>query len=63
MRRFRCRSRPPTAAPVKHEVVTGDDRGGIAVSGSRLFYSGDTSTGRFDLQSSWASPSVAPSTP
>ena len=35
---------------VEHEVVTGDDRGGIAVSSSRLFYSGDTSTGRFDLQ-------------
>ncbi|MBK6532174.1 MAG: hypothetical protein IPF99_22030 [Deltaproteobacteria bacterium] len=36
---------------VDHLAVTGDDRGGIAVSGARLFYSGDTSTGRFDLQS------------
>lgn len=35
---------------VEHEPVTGDDRGGIAVSSARLFYSGDTSTGRFDLQ-------------
>ncbi|MDB4930182.1 MAG: hypothetical protein JWM10_2666 [Myxococcaceae bacterium] len=36
---------------VEHDAVTGDDRGGIAVSNDRLFYSGDTSTGRFDLQS------------
>jgi hypothetical protein len=36
---------------VDHEAVTGDDRGGIAVSNERVFYSGDTSTGRFDLQS------------
>ncbi|MDB4930779.1 MAG: Tryptophan synthase alpha chain [Myxococcaceae bacterium] len=36
---------------VEHAAVTGDDRGGIAVSNDRLFYSGDTSTGRFDLQS------------
>jgi hypothetical protein len=36
---------------VEHVAVTGDDRGGIAVSDDRLFYSGDTSTGRFDLQS------------
>ncbi|MDP3213212.1 MAG: hypothetical protein Q8S73_03840, partial [Deltaproteobacteria bacterium] len=35
---------------VDHLAVTGDDRGGIAVSGARLFYSGDNSTGRFDLQ-------------
>ena len=34
---------------VDHEAITGDDRGGIAVSPQRMFYSGDTSTARFDL--------------
>lgn len=29
--------------------VTGDDRGGIAVSSSRVFYTGDLATGRFAL--------------
>jgi hypothetical protein len=32
-----------------HTVTTGDDRGGIAVSPSQLFYTGDTDTGRFNL--------------
>ena len=34
---------------VDHNTVTGDDRGGIAVSPTRLFYSGDNATARFDL--------------
>ncbi len=34
-----------------HDAVTSDDRGGIAVGSSSMFYSGDTSTGRFDLDS------------
>ncbi len=33
---------------VEHAAVTGDDRGGIAMGATGLFYSGDTSTGRFD---------------
>jgi hypothetical protein len=36
-------------AVVDHNAVTGDDHGGIAVSPTRLFYSGDTATARFDL--------------
>ena len=31
-----------------HDAVTGDDRGGIAVGTSSMFYSGDSATGRFD---------------
>ena len=34
---------------VDHGTVTGGDRGGIAVSSARAFYTGVTSTGRFDL--------------
>ncbi len=41
---------PNNCNTVEHAAVTGDDRGGIAVTNDRLFYSGDTSTGRFDLQ-------------
>ena len=41
---------PNNCNTVEHVAVTGDDRGGIAVTNDRLFYSGDTSTGRFDLQ-------------
>jgi len=37
------------SAVVDHLAVTGDDRGGIATSNTRLFYSGDTVTGRFSL--------------
>jgi Stigma-specific protein, Stig1 len=33
---------------VEHVSSTGDDRGGIALGTSTLFYSGDTSTARFD---------------
>jgi hypothetical protein len=33
----------------EHDLLTGDDRGGIAVSGSHVFYSGDDSTARFAL--------------
>jgi hypothetical protein len=36
-------------AVVDHNPATGDDRGGIAVSSTRLFYSGDVATARFDL--------------
>jgi len=32
---------------VEHAGITGDDRGGIAVSGSRVFYNGDAQTGHF----------------
>lgn len=37
------------AAIVDHDSVTSDDRGGIAVSTSRVFYTGDAVTGRFAL--------------
>lgn len=32
---------------IEHVAVTGDDRGGIAVSSSRVFYNGDNATGHF----------------
>jgi uncharacterized repeat protein (TIGR01451 family) len=34
---------------VDHNALTGDDRGGIAVSSNRVFYTGDNSTARFAL--------------
>jgi hypothetical protein len=34
---------------IEHNTVTGDDRGGIAVSASQVFYTGDGATGRFGL--------------
>jgi uncharacterized repeat protein (TIGR01451 family) len=34
---------------VEHDSLTGDDRGGIAASGSHVFYSGDSATARFAL--------------
>lgn len=34
---------------VEHFALSGDDRGGIAASASRLFYSGDSATACFDL--------------
>jgi VCBS repeat-containing protein len=34
---------------VTHDAVTGDDYGGIAASGSQLFVTGTTATGRFNL--------------
>jgi hypothetical protein len=37
------------SAIVDHDSVTGDDRGGIAVSTSRVFYTGDSATGRFSI--------------
>ena len=37
------------AAIIDHDSVTNDDRGGIAVSTSRVFYTGDSVTGRFAL--------------
>jgi hypothetical protein len=36
---------------VEHNAVTGDDRGGIALSNQRVFYSGDSALGAFDRQS------------
>jgi hypothetical protein len=33
---------------VDHDSLTGDDRGGIAVSSNRVFYTGDNSTARFN---------------
>ena len=38
-----------SCAVLEHAAVTGDDRGGIAMGATGLFYSGDTATGRFDL--------------
>jgi hypothetical protein len=35
----------------EHERITGDDRGGIAYAGSRVFYTGDTATVAFDAES------------
>jgi hypothetical protein len=37
------------SAVVDHNAVTNDDRGGIAVSTSRVFYTGDSVTGRFAI--------------
>ncbi len=37
------------AAAVEHSALTGDDRGGIVASGSSVFVTGDTTTGRFNL--------------
>ncbi|HEY9693877.1 MAG TPA: DUF4347 domain-containing protein, partial [Oculatellaceae cyanobacterium] len=37
------------AYAIEHNTVTGDDRGGIAVSASKVFYTGDSSTGGFAL--------------
>ncbi|MBP6833503.1 MAG: hypothetical protein KA978_22135 [Deltaproteobacteria bacterium] len=48
---FRIQSLGTMCRAVEHNRVTGDDRGGIAVSLSGVFYTGDTSTGRFDLDS------------
>lgn len=33
---------------IEHEPITGDDRGGIALSSTNLFYTGDGSTGSFE---------------
>ncbi len=48
---FRIQSLGTMCRAVEHNTVTGDDRGGIAVSLSGVFYTGDSSTGRFDLDS------------
>jgi hypothetical protein len=48
---FRIQSLGTMCRAIEHNTVTGDDRGGIAVSLSGVFYTGDTSTGRFDLDS------------
>jgi hypothetical protein len=32
---------------VDHDFITGDDRGGIALSTTNVFYTGDIGTGRF----------------
>ena len=34
---------------IEHNMITGDDRGGIAVSSTHVFYTGDSGTGRFNL--------------
>ncbi|MCO6456304.1 MAG: pre-peptidase C-terminal domain-containing protein [Pirellulaceae bacterium] len=41
-----------------HSSVTGDDRGGIAISDTHLFYTGDNSTGRFPVNNLAAGVSV-----
>ncbi len=47
---FRVDSLTATACnSVEHASTTGDDRGGIAVSTTRAFYSGDSATGAFAL--------------
>ena len=47
---FQVNSLTTTACNViEHATPTGDDRGGIAVSTARVFYTGDSATGRFDL--------------
>ncbi|HXJ76896.1 MAG TPA: immunoglobulin domain-containing protein, partial [Candidatus Dormibacteraeota bacterium] len=38
---------PDSSQIVEHEQVTGDDRGGIAVSDTHVYYTGDGATGRF----------------
>lgn len=48
---FRIQSLGTMCRAIEHSAVTGDDRGGIAVSLSGVFYTGDSSTGRFDLDS------------
>ncbi len=40
---------PTNCVSVDHERATGDDRGGIAISRESVFYNGDMSVGRFDL--------------
>jgi hypothetical protein len=35
-------------AAIEHNFVTGDDRGGIAYSSGNVYYTGDSSTGRFN---------------
>ncbi|MEW6158726.1 MAG: SUMF1/EgtB/PvdO family nonheme iron enzyme, partial [Verrucomicrobiota bacterium] len=37
------------SAVIDHEGTTGDDRGGIAVSNGQVFVTGDTATGRYNL--------------
>jgi hypothetical protein len=48
---FRIRTLGTACRAIEHNMVTGDDRGGIAVSTGQVFYTGDSSTGRFDLDS------------
>ncbi len=48
---FRIISLDTTGAlSIEHNFVTGDDRGGIAVSDTHVFYTGDSATGRFGLE-------------
>ena len=47
---FRIESLDTTgSAVVDHNNITGDDRGGIAASTTQVFYTGDSATGRFNL--------------
>ncbi len=43
---------------VEHDFITGDDRGGIAVSSTHVFYTGDAATGRFDLEDLFGGASI-----
>ncbi|MBL8602482.1 MAG: hypothetical protein JNK72_11220 [Myxococcales bacterium] len=45
---------------VDHNATTSDDRGGIAVSSTSLFYSGDSATGRFALPGLSGASAVTP---
>ncbi len=45
--RFRIVSLGTNAVTTDHEAITGDDRGGIALSSASVFITGDTSSGRF----------------
>lgn len=40
---------PNNASAIEHNFITGDDRGGIATSNARVFYTGDAWTGRWAL--------------
>ena len=46
------------ASVIEHATVTGDDRGGIAVSSTNVFYTGDDNTGKFSLSNLSSSSSV-----
>src|SRR5687768_4034742 len=38
------------AIALEHTTLTGDDRGGIAVSSTHVFYTGDTDTARWNIE-------------
>jgi len=45
---FRIQSLGSTGQVVDKNDITGDDRGGIAISSTRVFFTGDSGTGRFN---------------